>query len=131
IDENSNELYIYSDEKKLGKSIHSLIQSVLSISDFLWFNKKTVKNLFFEEVNAYFTDQPDKFDVFPSLEIQGKSKLSHHFDYLMTVENRNKKLVRLINHLDQSQLERTLLSWQDTSQQRKSVYGENLGMVAL
>lgn len=127
----SKELYIISDEKNLGKSIHNLIQAILSTSDLLWFGKKTVKNLFFEEVSDYFKKHSVDFDPFPDIEIQGKSKLSHHFDYLMTVQNREKKLVRLINHLDQTQLERTLLSWTDTSKQRESKYGEHLGMVAL
>lgn len=131
VNSETKELYIYSDEKDLGRSIHDLTQAILSVSDLLWFNKKTVKSLFFEEVSDYFKQHTDKFDLFPDLEIQGKSKLSHHFDYLMTVKNRNKKLVRLINHLDQTQLERTLLSWEDTSQQRTSKYGESLSMVAL
>lgn len=55
----------------------------------------------------------------------------HRFDYLMTTQNKQKKLVKLVNYLDQVQLERILLSWQDTSQQRIKKYNENLGMVAL
>ncbi|PIC71379.1 hypothetical protein CSV77_04950 [Sporosarcina sp. P16b] len=127
----SNELFIMTDKNNLGKAIHQLIQAILSVSDLLWYGKKTIKNLFFEEVTNYFRKHDDIFDPFPDIEIQGKSRLSHHFDYLMNVHNREKKLVRLINHLDQTQLERTLLSWSDTSKQRESKYGENLGMVAL
>ncbi len=103
----------------------------MTISDSLKLTKKTIKNLFIEEVNKYFHDNDEIFDPFPDIEIQGKSKLMHRFDYLMNVKNKQKKLVRLVNHLDQIQLERILLSWQDTSQQRISKYKENLGMVAL
>lgn len=131
INPSTNELYIYSDKKSLGSSIHSLIQATLTISDFLKLNKKSIKNLFIEEVSKYFNENEEIFDPFPDIEIQGKSKLLHRFDYLMTVKNKQKKLVRLVNHLDQVQLERILLSWQDTSQQRTTKYKENLGMVAL
>jgi hypothetical protein len=127
----NGELFINSDKDNLGKSIHVLIQAVLTVSDLLKLNKKNVKNLFFEEVNSYFKKNDDIFDYFPDIEIQGKSKLMHRFDYLMSVKHKQKKLVRLVNHLDQVQLERILLSWQDTSQQRATKYNENLGMVAL
>lgn len=131
INPSNNELYIFSDSELLGESIHALIQTILTVSDLLQLNKKSIKNLFIEEVSNYFKSNDEIFDPFPDIEIQGKSKLLHRFDYLMTVQKRQKKLVRLINHLDQIQLERTLLSWQDTSQQRTSKYEENLGMVAL
>lgn len=130
-DEDNKELFIYAQQKDLGQAIHSLLQSTLAISDLLQINKKTIKNLFFEEVNEYFNENEDVFDPFPDIEIQGKSKLTHRFDYLMNVKNKEKKLVRLVNNLDQVQLERTLLSWQDTSKQRLKRYKENLGMVVL
>ncbi|MDF0728252.1 DUF1829 domain-containing protein [Cytobacillus sp. S13-E01] len=131
INPSTNELFIYSDKDSLGSSIHSLIQATLTISDFLKLNKKSIKNLFMEEVSKFFSENEEIFDPFPDIEIQGKSKLLHRFDYLMTVKNKHKKLVKLVNHLDQVQLERILLSWQDTSQQRTTKYKENLGMVAL
>lgn len=130
-DENNKELFIYAEEKELGQAIHSLLQGALSVSDLLQMNKKTIKNLFFEEVNTFFAENQDIYDPFPDIEIQGKSKLTHRFDYLMNVKNKKKKLVRLINNIDQIQLERVLLSWQDTSQQRTRRYKENLGMVVL
>lgn len=130
-DEDNKELFIYADQKELGQAIHSLLQSTLTISDLLQINKKTIKNLFFEEVSKYFEENEDIFDPFPDIEIQGKSKLTHRFDYLMNVKNKEKKLVRLVNNLDQVQLERVLLSWQDTSQQRTKRYKENLSMVVL
>jgi len=43
----------------------------------------------------------------------------------------SKKLVTLVNHLNQTQLERSLLSWEDTSIQRFEKYNDNLGMVVL
>lgn len=131
INANSKELFVYADQNDLGKSIHVLLQAILTVSDLLKFDKKAVKNLFLEEVTQYFHNNNDLFDYFPDIEIQGKSKLLHRFDYLMTVKDKQKKLVRLVNNLDQIQLERILLSWQDTSQQRVSKYKENLGMVAL
>lgn len=130
-DEDKKELYIFADQKELGSAIHSLLQSTLTISDLLKIDKKTVKNLFVEEVNKYFYENEDVFDPFPDIEIQGKSKLTHRFDYLMNIKNKEKKLVRLVNNLDQIQLERVLLSWQDTSQQRMKRYKENLSMVVL
>nr|WP_259548001.1 DUF1828 domain-containing protein [Heyndrickxia oleronia] len=128
---NDKELYIQTDKDGIGKSIHILIQSILTISDFLKTDKKNVKSLFVEDVENYFKNNKDLFDYFPDFEIQGKSKLSHKFDYLMNTRDKQKKLVRLVNYLDQVQLERVLLSWQDTSQQRLIRYNENLGMVAL
>jgi hypothetical protein len=124
-------LYIACDKDNIGKSIHYLIQAILTISDLLKTDKKHVKSLFFEEVEKYFEQNKNIYDFFPDLEIQGKSKLTHKFDYLMNTKNMQKKLVRVVNHLDQIQLERILLSWQDTSQQRLIRYKENLGMVAL
>lgn len=131
IDLSTKELYIKTDNDNLGMAIHVLTQTILSVSDLLRFNKKNIKNLFYEEVNNYFTQNKEIFDYFPDFEIQGKSKLMHRFDYLMTTQNKQKKLVKLVNSLDQVQLERILLSWQDTSQQRIKKYNENLGMVAL
>lgn len=130
-DADSKELYFHSQKNELGSSIHYLLQTTLTISDSLKINKNTIQGLFEEEVAKYFNDYRDIFDPFPDIDIQGKSKLMHRFDYLMTVQNKRKKLVRLINNLNQTQLERVLLSWQDTSNQRKELYNENLGMVAL
>lgn len=130
-DENNKELYIYATQDEIGQAIHSLLQSTLAISDLLQINKKNIKNLFFEEVSSFFDDNNEIFDPFPDIEIQGKSKLTHRFDYLMYVKNKEKKLVRLINNIDQIQLERALLSWQDTSKQRIKRYKENLSMVVL
>lgn len=131
LDPISKELYLFSDDKELGKSIHILLQSVLTISDLLRLDRKTVQNLFLEDVSQYFNSNHEIYDYFPDFEIQGKSKLMHRFDFLMTVQNKQKKLVRLVNNLDQIQLERILLSWQDTSEQRAAKYNQNLSMVAL
>lgn len=97
----------------------------------LTFDNKSIKAIFNEEVKNYFYKNRELYDPFPDIELQGKSKLTHTFDYLMNTANRPKKLVHLINYLDQAQLERTLLSWQDTAEQRKEKYDENLSMVAL
>ncbi|MBU5467061.1 DUF1829 domain-containing protein [Virgibacillus sp. MSJ-26] len=97
----------------------------------LKFNTSAVRNIFREEVSAYFDKNEDIYDPFSDFEIQGRSKLTHHFDYLMTLQNKEKKLVRLINNFNQPQVERTLISWQDTHEQRKNKYNENLKMVAL
>lgn len=129
--EESKEFFINSTSQNLGKSIHLLIQTCLSVSDMLHFDTNTVKSLFNEEVDTYFNKYPNKFSPFRDFELMGKSKLTHNFDYLMTISSNTQKLVRLINHLDQVQLERTIYSWQDTTQQRKSRYNEHLSMVAL
>lgn len=130
-DQDNKEIFIFAEQKELGHAIHSLLQGTLTISDLLMIDRKTVKNLFVEEVSKYFDENKEIFDPFPDIEIQGKSKLTHRFDFLMNVKDKEKKLVRLVNHLDQVQLERILLSWQDTSQQRIRRYKENLGMVVL
>jgi|SRR5690625_3934126 len=126
-----NELYSYVNDNNLGRAMHTFIQSIISISDMLMYSKNTIGDLFFDEVNKYFKDNCDLYDPFPSIEITGKSKLSYRFDFLMNVKNKNKKLVTLINNIDQVQLERALISWEDTSIQRKEQYDENIGMVTL
>jgi len=131
ISADSKELFILTDKNNLGRGIHSLIQGILSVSDSLWYGKRTIKNLFIEEVANYFNEHKELYDPFPDIEIQGKSKLSHRFDYLMNTANRSKKLVKVINNLDQTQLERTLLSWSDTNEQRKASYNNTVSMVAL
>ncbi|WP_040227253.1 DUF1829 domain-containing protein [Bhargavaea cecembensis] len=131
LDPLTRELFIKTAPDTIGQSIHYLIQAVLSVSDFLQINQKNIKNLFNEEVQQYFDSQRNLYDAFADFELQGKSKLMHRFDYLMTVKDRKKKLVRLINHLDQTQLERTLLSWQDTSQQRAAKYHDQLSMAVV
>src|SRR5690625_2203515 len=90
----------------------------------LKFSTSAVRNIFREEVSAYFDKNEDIYDPFSDFEIQGRSKLTHHFDYLMTLQNKEKKLVRLINNFNQTQVERTLISWQDTHEQRKNKYNE-------
>lgn len=125
------ELYKYVDEKNLGNSMHTFLQSILSISDMLMYSTHTIENLFFDEVNKYFNENKQLYDPFPFLEIIGRSKLSYRFDFLMNVKNNNKKLVTLINYLTQAQIERALISWEDTSIQRKKLYNENIQMVTL
>ena len=131
MDPKTKELFIYSTQQKLGNSMHTMIQSILTITDMLRFNTSTVRSLFFDEVNKYFDENKELYDPFPDVEIQGKSKLLHRFDYLMTLKHKQKKLVKLINNLDKSQVERTIMGWQDTTEQRTSKYNENLKMVAL
>lgn len=132
LDSTSKEFYIYSNMKDLGKTVHIMLQTIISITDMIRFNTNKIKDIFSEEVSYYFKNNSEIFDPFPDVEIQGKSKLIYRFDYLMSLRNKEKKLVRLINNLNKTQVESTLISWQDTHDQRKSKYkDEKLSMVAL
>lgn len=128
---NEDELEITADKENIGQSIHFLIQGIISVSDLLLTHEKTVKSIFLEEVQKYFDANKDKYDPTRDFLLRGRSQLVHQFNYLMTTRNREKKIVNIINHLDRTRLEVTLLSWGDTHEERVRLYHDDLKMAVI
>ncbi|MCO7127758.1 DUF1828 domain-containing protein [Sporolactobacillus shoreicorticis] len=127
----NDEIEIISDKENIGQSIHFLIQGIISISDLLLTHEKSVRSMFLEEVEKYFDKNKDKFDPTRDFLLRGRSQLVHQFNYLMTTRRREKKIVNIINHLDRTRLEVTLLSWGDTHEERIRLYHDDLKMAVI
>ena len=128
INEDSQEIYVNVNNDNIGAAIHTLIQGIISITDLAYTNTTNVKNLFYEEVYSYFVENKPSYNFIPDIDLQGKSTLSHKFDYLFFTKKSGGNAVKLINRLDTKTVKSILFSWEDTYAQRKERYNEDLSM---
>lgn len=127
----TDELYLTSTKKEIGQRIHQMIQSIINVSDLMYVHNSTVRSLFNEEVHAYLQKNIDNYDFTPDIRIDGRSNLSYKFDFLMNTKKRQKKVVKVYNNFQKSNVESILASWLDTREERQKNYNDDLRMAVI
>ncbi|WP_449354369.1 DUF1829 domain-containing protein [Virgibacillus natechei] len=130
-DEQTKEIYIKANQNTIGSAMHTLIQGLINISNLSITNTKNIKGLFYDNVYNYFSKNNEIFDFFPDIDLQGKSQLTHKFDYMFNMKDKKKKLVKLVNQLNINAVQSILFSWEDTYTQRLHKYNEDLSMATI
>lgn len=92
------EIIKVTNDLRFSQDKHTFIQGLLAIDDmFLTINTK-VKSYFLEDVKIFFENE--KIFASPNISIKGKSKMEHHFDFLLNKnENHNERLIKVINNI--------------------------------
>lgn len=97
---NENEEIIkYTDSFRFAQDKHMFIQGLLAIDDMFLTASNRTKSFFLEDVKNFF--DKEKIYASPNINIKGKSKMEHHFDFLLNRnEKHNERLIKVINNLN-------------------------------
>ena len=120
--DNQNSIYRETTKNRLGQTIHDLTQLLLNVYDFVYTGSQRVRSFFFDDVKEYFSNNRETYMYLPDFSIVGKSRLSHHIDYVFMRKNQA-NLVKLHNTLTKQQVDATLAIWLDTADKRQAEYG--------
>jgi hypothetical protein len=75
------ELQVIATNESLGRSIHSLVQAMLSVDDMFVLAQPRVEGLFVEDVEKFLDTSGVRYS--PSIKLAGQSGLDHLFDFVI------------------------------------------------
>ena len=102
---------------------HALLQAMLKVNDMLFLNRRTVKNIFLEDVKKFLWDNNIRFT--PDVGLLGKSGYHQYVDIVIPASNKaGERFVQSINNLDRNKVQSTLFLWDDI----KPVRGSNASL---
>lgn len=115
----SGELYTTSSMEHFPHRKHALLQAMLKVNDMLFLNRRTVKNIFLEDVKGYLRENDVRFT--PSIGLLGKSGYHQYVDIAIPASNKSgERFVQAINNLDKAKVQSTLFMWDDIKPSRQS-----------
>lgn len=92
----SGELYITTDLSKFPVAKQRLLQAIMQINDLIVFQNKTVKNIFFEEIENFLKEKEILYAKRPSF--AGKEGITVQFDFSIPTNKNEEKLIRTISN---------------------------------
>ena len=105
--------------KNFPQKKHMMVQAMLLIDNMFELRKGNVKNLFLEDVTAFF----DKNEIYYTRDfsIVGKTKnvYTYDFHFQRNRANPTDRFCRVINHLNKSIRDSTIFNWLDTMDSRE------------
>jgi hypothetical protein len=115
---NQDELMVRATKSTFAQRKHSLLQAMMSVNDLFLTTRSTVRGLFFEEVEQFLLDHQIRF--VPSVQVAGRSGLSHTFDYVIPGWNKApERIVKAINSPTKEKVQSMLFAWSDIRELRK------------
>lgn len=115
----NDELVINCSIDSFAQRKNMLIQAMHSVSNMFMLSRKSVRNVFIEDVQQYLDD--NEIQYVPDIQIAGKSGLTHKFDFaLPSTKSSKERLVSTINSLDMLAAKLHLLSIIEIKAVRKS-----------
>lgn len=117
VDREHDALIVRTDEASFPQKKHDLLQAMLAVGDLFHTARATVAGLFLEDVEQWLEKNDIRFTE--SIKFTGSSGLDHHFDFVIPgYQGIPERIVRAINRPERSQVERLIMAWQDTRQNR-------------
>lgn len=96
---------------------HSLVQSILSVSDMLYMSREHVESFFKEDVGKFLKERG--FVLSSDVNFLGRAGFYHSFDFIIPSANGSPEfLVRAINNPTKSSITEMLFAWDDTRETR-------------
>lgn len=117
----SGSLMIRTTMDQFPQRKHALLQAMLKVNDMLFLNRRTVKNIFLEDVKNFLWDNDVRFT--PNISLVGKSGYPQNIDIVIPASNKaGERFVQAINNIDKTQVHSTLFIWDDirTSRSKES-----------
>lgn len=101
----------------LPTAMHTMIQSMLKISDIFFTHPATVRGIFLEDVRNYFMEKDIRSA--PSVMFSGKSGLLQRFDFVIPASRKQpERLVTTINRPTRQAIQSAIFAWRDVQPTR-------------
>ncbi len=114
----SGDLSIKTTADQFPHKKHALLQAMLKVNDMLFLNRKTVKNIFFEDVRKFLWDNDIRST--PNLGLPGISGYTHNIDFAIPASKSvGERFIQTMNSLDRNKVQSTLFLWNDIKPARK------------
>lgn len=113
-----DELTATATKSTFAQRKHALLQAMMSVNDLFLTSRGTIKGLFLEDVERFLQEQQIRF--VPSVQVSGKSGLSHTFDYVIPAWNRvPERILKAMNTPTKDKIQSMLYAWDDIREIRK------------
>ena len=99
----NNELFVITDEYSFAKRKHNFIQALININDMYLLSSPKVSSIFLEDIVEFF-DRKNLIYT-QNISLEGKSRISHKFDFLIPKQIRSNKKEALIKAINNPKLE--------------------------
>lgn len=114
----NDELFVISGACDFAKKQHNMIQALISVND-MFVPSKTSSGFFYDDVECFFDSINARYA--PNVSIEGKSHLSHKFEFLISKSRQEKeRLIKLLNNAKKENLKATLFTFTDLATDRSS-----------
>lgn len=118
IQKNDDILFTRASESDFAKKQHNFIQALISVNDMFVLAQGKIQSFFFNDVKNFFEQNSIRYTE--NISLDGKSHLSHKFDFLITKSSSQKeRLIKIINNPKNDNLKATLFSFMDLQEERK------------
>lgn len=113
-----DELLTRATKSNFAQRKHALLQAMVSVNDLFLTSRNTVRGLFLEELEEFLLKHEIRH--LSSIQVAGKSGLSHTFDYAIPGWNKApERLLKAINTPTKEKVQSMLFSWNDIRDLRK------------
>lgn len=113
-----DELTVRATPTTFAQRKHSLLQAMLAVGDLFLTARSTVRGFFVEEVEQYLLMNQVRY--VPSIQVAGRSGLSHTFDYVIPAWNKApERILKAINTPTKEKVQSLLYAWSDIRDIRK------------
>ena len=110
----NNELFVITDENSFPRRKHNFLQALININDMYLLASPRVSSIFLDDIKEYFDEK--ELIYTQNISIEGKSKISHKFDFLIPRQirkNKTEALIKAINHPKLENIRAYLFSFED------------------
>jgi hypothetical protein len=114
---NGEEITTIATAHNFPQKKHMMVQAMLAIDDLYVVSPESVKNLFLEDIETFFSTN----DIFYSKDfsIMGKTETVYTYDFhLQRTREKPERFCKGINRLNLSRRDLTLFNWMDTQEKR-------------
>ncbi len=119
VEQEGEELLIYTTSEKFALQKHNLIQAMLAVNDLFYLANTTITNLFLEEVIEWLDNNDIRY--IPNTKLAGESGYDHTFDFAIPKSKKYpERLLRAINTPKRDNAVSFTFAWIDTKKIRST-----------
>lgn len=117
VSEKKGKLIIETSRQQAGKSLHSLIQSMLAVNDLFIMARPHVKSLFWEDVSDFLFSNDIRFTS--RVKLPGRTGYDHEIDFLIPKsKSQPDRTIKVINNPDKGSIMSCLFAFSDIAKMR-------------
>lgn len=115
----NGEIFIEATEGNVGKKVHTLLQSIISVNDLFVLARPYVESLFWEDVQTFFESENIRY--IERAKLTGASGLDHNIDFLIPKSKKSpERMVKAINNPVKNTVTNYLFSVNDVKNARSN-----------
>ena len=110
-------LEVHATAENFALRKHNLVQAILAVNDLFYLATATVKNLFFEDVNAWLDLSGVRY--LPRVKVPGVSGFDHVFDFAIPKSrSQPERLLKAVTNPNRDSAQSFAFAWLDTKENR-------------